>query len=157
MSSCGYLEDAYHLFFVCKKHSLARQSLISNPLSLNYLFICYFEVTNLWLWIEISKYSKQYKTLYMSVEDSNNYYHFKTWISNPHIHVYASIFFLKKTYEISHNECKYFWRAIQLIYTMSVTGKGLYVSFWTCVQSFWFMSIKYVQFNSYRYICKICK
>ena len=42
----------------------------------------------------------------------------------------------------------YFCMAIQLIYTMSVTGRGLKRSFWTCFQSFWFMSIKYVQFNS---------
>ena len=100
-----------------------------------------------------SNYSKQYKadtTLYMSVEDSNNYNHFETWISNSHIHVYASIFFCKKKLcEISHNECKYFCMAIHLIYTMSVTGGGLYLSFWTCVQSFWFMSVRYVQFTQF--------
>ena len=39
MCSCGHLEDAYHLFFVCKKYSLARQSLMANLLSLNYLYI----------------------------------------------------------------------------------------------------------------------
>ena len=37
----------------------------------------YFGVMNLWLWIKISKYLKQFKTLYKSVEDSNNYNHFK--------------------------------------------------------------------------------
>ena len=39
LCSCGHLEDAYHLFFVCKKYYLEGQSLMLNLLSLNYLYI----------------------------------------------------------------------------------------------------------------------
>ena len=39
MCSCGSLEDAHHLFFVCKKYSSLRQSFMYNLLSLNFLNI----------------------------------------------------------------------------------------------------------------------
>ena len=39
MCSCRRLEDAYHFFFVCKNFFIARQSLMSNHLSLIYLYI----------------------------------------------------------------------------------------------------------------------
>ena len=115
--------------------------------------ICYFGVTNLWPWIKISKYSKQYKTLYMMWKIQIIIIILK--LESAFIFVY---FFKRRLYEISHTECKYFCMAIQLIYmytcTMSVTGRGLYLSFRTCVQSFWIMSIKYVQFNSHIKSCK---
>ena len=49
MCSCGHLDYAYHLFLVCKKYSLARQSLMSNLLSLNYLYMYIIDV-HLLLW-----------------------------------------------------------------------------------------------------------
>ena len=82
MCSCRPLEDAYHFLFVCKIFFIARQSLMSNHLSMIYLYII---DVHLLPWgdesltvIKISKYLKQYKTLCMSVEDSNNHNHFKT-------------------------------------------------------------------------------
>jgi hypothetical protein len=37
--SCGLTEDAYHLFFACKKYTTARQFLMNKLLSFNYIYI----------------------------------------------------------------------------------------------------------------------
>ena len=73
MCSCGYLEDAYHLFFVCTKYSLARQSLMSNLLSLNYLYII---DVHLLLWGDESLTVDQNIKILKAVQ--NFIHHFKT-------------------------------------------------------------------------------
>ena len=67
MCSCGHLKDAFHLFFVCKKYSLARQSLMWNLLSLNYLI--YIIDVHLLLWGDESLTVDQNIKIFIAVQN----------------------------------------------------------------------------------------
>ena len=136
---------------MCKNYSLARQSCQTFYHWITYILlicICYFGVTNLWLWIKISKIFKAVQSsakLYTGVWKIQVIIMISKPSSGSYIHVHAYIF-------SKEDSMKFHWMQIFLYgnsaYTMFVLGRGLLLSFWTCVQSFWFMSIKYVQFNS---------
>ena len=99
--------------FVCKKYSLARQSLMANLLSLNYLYII---DVHLLLWgdesltvdqnIKIFKSSTKFYTRVWKIQIiiNNSKLELVTLIIN-HVYAYFAFFLKRRLYEISHNEC----------------------------------------------------
>ena len=63
--SCGLLEDAYHLCFVCKYYAKARNSLMNRLLSFNYL---HFIDVHLMLWGDDSLTFEQNAELFKNIQ-----------------------------------------------------------------------------------------
>lgn len=63
--SCGFVEDAYHLFFVCKKYAKARNSLMNKLFALNHVNII---DTYLLLWGDDSLTITQNIEIFKSVQ-----------------------------------------------------------------------------------------